>query len=216
VGSGVDLDSRAPEAPELSRRAAAASIELAFRAIVIPLDKIDDLQQLLDRAIKCARQPLKESPYAEEPDYFVASVLHVRRAGTIVAIPFGVMSSETDLSDDEIAQFKALGALRKPTMDEWETVQARLSGETPALERSPSCRWAVMARNAEEIEELEIELDAARRLKYLATRHVESLTYSLVAAQGMLDIAEKQEKYIAAKLAGVKGPQLTLSAGATS
>lgn len=37
----------------------------AFRAIVVPLDKIDDLQQLLDRAIKCARQPLNESPYEE-------------------------------------------------------------------------------------------------------------------------------------------------------
>jgi len=56
------------------------------------------------------------------------------------------MSSETDLSDDEIAQFKALGALRNRPWTEWETVQARLSGETPALEAKPSCRGAVMAR----------------------------------------------------------------------
>lgn len=38
----------------------------AFRAIVVPLDKIDDLRQLLARAIDCARQPLNGTPYAEE------------------------------------------------------------------------------------------------------------------------------------------------------
>ena len=70
-------------------------------------------------------------------DFYIASVLHVRRAGTIVAIPPGLMSSETDLSEDEIAQFKALGVLRKPIMDEWDAVQARQRGETPALEPKP-------------------------------------------------------------------------------
>lgn len=69
-------------------------------------------------------------------DLYVANVLHVRRAGTIVAIPFGLMSSETDLSEDEIAQFKALGALRKPTMDEWDGVQARLSGSSADMPKS--------------------------------------------------------------------------------
>lgn len=73
----------------------------------------------------------------KKPDYFLASVLHVRRAGTIVAIPNGLMSSETDLSDEEIEQFKALGVLRKPTQDEWEAFEARRDGDAPAIEAEP-------------------------------------------------------------------------------
>lgn len=73
-----------------------------------------------------------------------------------------------------------------------------------------------MPKNLEELEEIEIELDAARRLKALATLHVDSLNYSLVAARGVLDIAEKQERYIELKLAAAKGPILKLSDGGVS
>lgn len=73
----------------------------------------------------------------KKPDYFIASTLHVMRAGTTVAIPPGLMSSETDLSEDEITEFKRLGVLRVPTLDEWNAVQARQNGETPALEAKP-------------------------------------------------------------------------------
>jgi hypothetical protein len=66
----------------------------------------------------------------------------------------------------------------------------------------------------QDLEEIQLELDATREFKRVASLLVQGLSHSLLAAQGIRDGLEKQEMAIELKLTAAKG--LTLSKGGLS
>lgn len=70
-------------------------------------------------------------------DRYLGSTIHIRRGDQTIAIPAGLMLSETDMTAAEIASIEPSGVLRRPSAEEWAAVQARQAGETPALVAAP-------------------------------------------------------------------------------